>query len=211
MTSDHKQRQVYLELKEIIDPAHTALLVWDVQNLLVERIFNQEPFLKNLKQIVEAARQTGMPVFYSKIVPLPREFEAPHRSLMMMRRMGIQDPDKLPSFLQPGTKGAEIHPQVTPAENDIVLGKHTTSMFIGTHFEPMLRNRGIESVIITGLNTEMGIASTARDASARGFYTVVAEEAVSTSDEEIHNTCLKILKRVVLVESNQSLMDCWGS
>ena len=209
MTNDHKKTGLYLDLKKIIDPAHTALLVWDVQNLLVERIFNQETFLKNLAQIVEAARQSGMPVFYSKIVPLPRAFEAPHRTLMMMRRMGVKDPDKLPKFLQPGSPEAEIHPAVTPAEEDVVLGKHTTSMFIGTHFEPMLRNRGIETIIITGLNTEMGIASTARDASARGFYTVVAEDAVSTSEEEIHQSCLNILKRVVLVEPCQKLMECW--
>ena len=201
--------KLYLELKEIIDPAHTALLVWDAQNLLVERIFNQDAFLKNIKIIVEAARKTGMSIFYSKIVPLPREFEAPPRTMMMMRRFGIQDPDKLPNFLQPGTAEAEIHSAVTPTIDDIVLGKHTTSMFIGTHFESMLRNKGIKTIIITGLNTEMGIASTARDASARGFYTFVAEDAVSTSDEDIHKSCLHILKRVVLVEPSQKLIDSW--
>lgn len=210
MTSDRKFPNLYLDFEKIIDPAHTALLVWDVQNLLVKRIFNSASFLKNLTQIVGAARQTGMPIFYSKIVPLPREFEAPPRTYMMMKRMGLQDPDKLPKFLIPGTPEAEIHSDVAPTAQDIVLGKHTTSMFIGTHFEPMLRNRGIETLIVTGLNTEMGIASTARDASARGFYTVVAEDAVSTSDEEVHVSCLNILKRVVLVEPCQKIMEGWG-
>jgi nicotinamidase-related amidase len=128
---------------------------------------------------------------------------------MMMRRFNIQDPDKLPVFLQPGTPEAEIHEAVTPAENDVVLPKHTASMFVGTHFESMMRNRGIETIIFTGISTEMGIASSARDSGNRGFYTVVVEDAVSSADEGMHRTCLKILERVVLVETCQKITACW--
>ncbi len=42
---------IYLNLNEIVDPSHTALVVWDVQNLLVNLIFNKEIFLNNLKSL----------------------------------------------------------------------------------------------------------------------------------------------------------------
>jgi nicotinamidase-related amidase len=210
MSSEQKKRKIYVDLPDIINTMHTALLVWDVQNLLVERIFNQQKFLDNLKAIVETARKSGVPVIYSKIVPLPMEFESPSRTLMMMRRFGIQDPEKLPVFLQPGSPEAEIHPTVAPVEGDIVLDKHTASMFIGTHFEPMMRNRGIETIVMTGISTEMGVASSARDAGNRGFYTVIAKDAVSSASEEMHNACLKILERIVLVEPCRKIMECWG-
>lgn len=46
-----------MNLKEIIEPNHTALLVWDVQNLLVNGIFNKKEFLKKLKSLIEIARK----------------------------------------------------------------------------------------------------------------------------------------------------------
>lgn len=196
-------------MKDIIDPAHTALVVWDVQNLLVARIFNQTEFLNNLKTTINAARKAGVPVIYSKIVPLSRAYEAPSRTLMMMRMFGIEDPARLPLFLQPGTPEAQIHETVAPAQNDIVMDKHTASMFIGTHFESMMRNRGIETLLFTGIATEMGIASSARDAGNRGFYTVVVKDAVSSMDEKMHHGCLKILARIVLVEPSQKIIESW--
>jgi len=209
MSSDQKKTRLYLDLREIIDPDHTALVVWDVQNLLVERAFNRETFLENTTTVIDAARKAGVPVIFSKILPLNRDYESPFRTFMMMRRFGIQDPEKLPLFLQPGTPESEIHEAVAPNENEIVLDKHTPSLFIGTHFEAMMRNRGIDTLIFTGITTEIGIASSARDAVNRGFYTIVVEDAVSSASEELHYACLKILKSVCLVESYQTIVGNW--
>jgi len=209
MTSDQKSTHLYLDLRDIIDPKHTALVVWDVQNLLVERIFDKEAFLGNIKSIIDSARKIGVPVIFSKITPLDREYESPFRTFMMMRRFGIQDPEKLPLFLQPGTREAKIHQAVTPEKNDLVFNKHTPSLFIGTHFEAMMRNRGIETLIFTGITTEIGIASSARDSANRGFYTVVVDNAVSSADEELHHACLKILTRICLVEPVQKIVETW--
>jgi nicotinamidase-related amidase len=210
MAKKQKEMRPYLDLKDIVDPAHTALVVWDVQNLLVARIFNQTEFLNNLKTIIEAARKAGIPIIYSKIVPLARAYEAPSKTLMMMRMFGVDDPAKLPLFMQPGTPDAEIHKTVAPQENDMVMDKHTANIFIGTHFEPMMRNRGIETLIFTGISTEIGIASSARDAGNRGFYTVVVKDAVSSMDEKMHRSCLEVLERVVLVEPCQKIIESWA-
>ena len=56
-------------IKEIRNPDKSALVVWDVQKILVERIFNREEFLGNLNRLIEAARKTNVPVFFTKITP----------------------------------------------------------------------------------------------------------------------------------------------
>jgi nicotinamidase-related amidase len=96
---------------------------------------------------------------------------------------------------------------LAPLENELVLEKHTTSMFIGTHFEYLIQNRGIRNILLCGVNTENGIIATARDASNRGYYAVVAEDAVSSSDREAHDMSLKLMKRFCRVETTGSILD----
>ena len=54
-----KHIMIYENLREIVDPDHTALVVWDVQNALLNRIYNKEEFLNNLHGLIEAARRNG--------------------------------------------------------------------------------------------------------------------------------------------------------
>ena len=200
---------IHTRLKDIVDPSHTALVVWDVQNLLVERIFNREAFLKNSKSLLDKTRKSQIPIIYTKITPLPREYESPFRTYMFMKRFGVDDPEKVPQFLIPGTPEAEIHQEIFPQKGDLVLDKHTASIFIGTHFEQMMRVKGIQTIIFTGITTEIGIASSARDSANRGFYTIVVEDCVSSPDKEMHEYALKVLKRVCIVSSSQDLMKVW--
>ncbi len=198
-----------MKLNAIVDPDHTALVVWDVQNLLVNLIFNKEIFLNNLKSLINVARNNNLPIFYSKITPLPRKYESPFRTLMLMKRFGVKDPDKLPHFLISESPESEIHKDVYPLEFDVVLNKHTTSIFIGTNFENMMRNRGIKTILFTGISTEMGIASSAKDSCNRGFYTVVIGDCVSSPEQEIHEATLKIMQKFCFVELSETVIKDW--
>jgi nicotinamidase-related amidase len=207
--SNQTSPTIHTRLKDIVDPSHTALVVWDVQNLLVERIFNREAFLKDSKSLLDKTRKSQIPIIYTKITPLPREYESPFRTYMFMKRFGVDDPEKVPQFLIPGTPEAEIHPEIFPQKGDLVLDKHTASIFIGTHFEQMMRVKGIQTIIFTGITTEIGIASSARDSANRGFYTIVVEDCVSSPDKEMHEYALKVLKHVCIVSSSEDLMKAW--
>ena len=200
---------MYMNLKEIIDPNHTALLVWDVQNLLVNGIFNKKEFLKDLKSLIEIARVKNIPIIYSKITPLPRDYESSFRTFMFMKRFNIKDPEKLPRFLIPGTPEAEIPSEISPLNTDVVIEKNTASIFIGTNFEYLMRNRGIDTILFTGIATEFGVASSARDSCNRGFYTVVVEDCVSSFNQKMHEMTLDILKTICLVESSQNIIKEW--
>ena len=196
---------IYEDLKEIADPGHSCLIVWDVQNGLVDRIFNKEEFIGNLKRFVETMRNK-MPLVYTLITLLPREFQSSWGIFNMMRRYNVKEPDKLPNFMLPGSREREIPEAVKPAQGDILLDKATASIFIGTNFELMMKNRRITTLLFTGIATELGIESSARDASNRGFYPVVVSDCVSSMDRDAHERSLKILERIAIVKNSTEIM-----
>ena len=200
-----KHTVIYENLAEMVDPGHSCLVVWDVQNGLVDRIFNKEEFLNNLKALVESLRKK-MPVVYTLITPLPREFQSSWYLFNSMKRYKVKELDKLPSFMAPGSKEREIPEAVKPGENDVVLEKAAASIFIGTNFEYLMRNRGITTLLFTGIATELGIESSARDAANRGFYPVVLSDCVSSMDRDGHERSLKNLEKVAIVKSSEEIM-----
>ena len=200
---------VYEDLAEIVDPRHACLVVWDVQAGLVSRIFNREEFLGNLKGLVEGLR-TKMPIVYTLITPPPREFGSAWNTYAMMRRFNVKEIGKLPNFMAPGSKEREIPEAVKPAEGDVLLDKPTASIFVGTNFENMMRSRGITTVIFSGIATELGVESSARDASNRGFYPVVVSDCVSSMDREAHERSLRNLEKVVIVTRSAEVLKSVG-
>ncbi|MEM0160883.1 MAG: isochorismatase family cysteine hydrolase [Thermoplasmata archaeon] len=184
-------KENYETLKDVIDPKHTALVVWDVQKMLVSHIFNHTDFLKNLNDLISVARAKKIPIFFTKITPLPPNFESPARKYML-RKMGS-------SF---GNMPKEMFDlEIEPLKEEIVLLKNTASIFIGTNFDLMLRNAGIETIIFTGIATEIGVESSAREAINRGYYTVVARDAVSSGDKDAHERSLKNMEKLMIVET----------
>ena len=190
------ERKVYTEIKEIVNPEHTALIVWDVQKMLVNNIYNKEEFLKNINALIESARNKGMPIFFTRITPLPKEFESPARkySSSKMKFNLSQLPKEMFDLA------------IEPKSNEIVINKNTASIFIGTNFELMCRNAGIETLIIAGIATEIGVESTARDAANRGFYVVVDSNASSSSDKEAHERSLENMKKLFDVLSTDDII-----
>ncbi len=197
---------VYENVREMVEPQHSCLVVWDVQNGLVDRIFNKDEFIVNLKNFVERLRKT-MPVVYTMITPLPKGFDSSWRYYSMMTRFNVDDVSKLPSSMAIGSREREIPEAVKPQSADIVIEKHTPSIFIGTNFENMMRNHNITTLIFTGISTEIGIESSARDASNRGFYPVIVSDCVSSSDKAAHERSLENLAKILIVEKSANIVS----
>ena len=76
MNKDIDGKTIYSNVQEIVDPSHTALVVWDVQKILVDFIFNKEEFMRNITLLNESARTTTkMPIFYTAIEMLALKYE----------------------------------------------------------------------------------------------------------------------------------------
>ena len=187
------------ELKEILNPAKTVLLIWDIQNRLVHNIFNTQSFLESNKNIIAAAKKHSVQVVFSKITPLPENFESPVRKYFLKKRFASQ---------QQVPNGLDL--TLEPTGNDIVIPKNTASMFIGTNFEMLLRNAGITTVAITGIATEFGVESTARDASNRGFFPVIITDAVSSYNLEAHNRSLENIKSMSIQLTSEEIISLWN-
>jgi nicotinamidase-related amidase len=118
----------------------------------------------------------------------------------------VDDVKKLPSFMAPGSQERMIPEAVEPKSSDVVLEKSFASIFLGTNFEFMLRNRSITTILFTGIATEIGIESSARDASNRGFYPVVVSDCVSSMDREAHERSLKNMDKLFIVKNAGTLL-----
>jgi nicotinamidase-related amidase len=185
-------------LKEISRPDRTALVVWDVQNALVDGIFNKGEFLSKIDELINGARIQNIPLFFTQITPLPERFEsAPRR--FMRRKRNI-------NFSSDG-----LNLTLITAPSDIIIPKNTASIFVGTNFELMARNAGINTLIFTGIATEMGIESSGRDAQNRGFFTIIARDAVSSFNKEAHERSLKNMENLLIVMNNTEILQMWNS
>jgi nicotinamidase-related amidase len=92
--------------------------------------------------------------------------------------------------LQEGTLGAEIIPQLAPGAGESVVTHGRLSAFQGTELDMMLRSRGIASVLVTGVATNIAVEGTARDAVGLGYRTVLVADACAAADAQAHHATL---------------------
>ena len=97
-------------------------------------------------------------------------------------------------IIPPGSVWAEFFDEVKPIEGEIVLTKTCSGAFVGTNLDRILRNMGIETLIVVGYYTDQCVETTVRDAADIGYYTILVEDACTTLTEELHNNAIKALK-----------------
>jgi nicotinamidase-related amidase len=141
--------------------------------------------IPNLKMLVEAARKNKVPVIYSNDAHYPQDVE-------VTRKWG--------KHAIKGTKGAEVIPELKPAEKDYIVEKRTYSSFYETGLDPLLRSLykgdGVKTVILSGLHTNICVRHTAADAFFRGYKIILAKDGVEAFTEEDQEQGLKYLEYI---------------
>ena len=197
---------VHNTVKEILDPSHTTLVVWDVINGFTRMIFNKEEFCKNLNSVIELARRSNVPIFFTTNQTLARRFQS-SSNIYTLSKLGF---DHL--FEQLTVKDMNFTIKPRHGQNEIVISKHTASIFIDTGFERMLKNAGISTVVFTGIATEFGIESSARDAFNRGFYPVVISDCASSPNEGGHYRSIENMRNTLItVINSKEIENIWSS
>jgi len=102
---------------------------------------------------------------------------------------------------------AEFVPELTPMPSDIVITKRQWGAFYGTDLDLQLRRRRMDTIVLCGISTDIGVESTARFAYEYGYQLVFAEDAMSTRSEEQHNGALKIFRRVGRVRTTEEIVS----
>lgn len=144
-------------------PRDAVLLVIDVQKGFDR--FNEEYHRNN-------------PALEANIARLQRAWRESGRPIIHVQHLSKQ-PD---SPLRPGQPGCEIKDEVRPLPGEPVVQKSVNSAFIGTTLEADLRRHGRTTLVLTGLQTNMCVSTTARMAGNLGFTTYVVSDATATFD-----------------------------
>ncbi len=96
-----------------------------------------------------------------------------------------------------GTEGAEVIDELDKREEDIVVKKKRFSAFFETNLEEILREKGVDTLVITGVLTNICVLHTAADASMRNFKVVVPKECVATVDDKTQEWALRHISEVL--------------
>jgi nicotinamidase-related amidase len=190
--------------KEDLNYRNSVLIVWDMQNGIAKRAFNLKEIAKNARLLIDGAHEHQIPVVYSQHTALPYEYLSKYAAYSLKRR-GI-DPKNSSTFMAEGTEDWKILDELAPTKDDLVLRKHTASFFIGTILEQILRSRNIETLILCGVSTEGGIEGTARHGAYLGFIPVIAQDAVGSFDQQVHERMLEIMRRMFEVRATEAII-----
>lgn len=194
---------VGLEYK--ISPERAALLVIDVQNDFCAEggMMDQEghdlgrvrDMVPHLASFLEAARFIKLPVIFIKnIYNTAGDWFMSDAWLEQARRRRGNSYSRY-RVCEPDSWGGDFYGGIEPLPGDPVVVKHRFSGFYQTDLEMLLRCRKVETVIVTGVATNVCVDSTVRDAFFRDFYVVVVSDCCATYNDEAHRFTLENLDR----------------
>ena len=184
-------RRGRLHTFESIDPAHTAMLVVDMQNAFVAegataQIPSARGVVPNINRINAALRQAGGLVVW--IVSTYGPDEENRWPIMYDHVFGEEQGKAFRASLSTGAPGHSIYGSLERHTDDVTVSKNRFSAFVGSGggLEELLRERGIDTVLVTGTVTSVCCESTAREAAMRNFKTVMITDANAGRDDEEH-------------------------
>lgn len=216
-------KDVFTELDELVEPAHTALLLVDMQRDFVEpdgafgslgvdlsMYVRMRPVLQKLTC---AARSAGVLIIHIQNTTLPERMSDSPAQIRFNLRMHEQARAGGPplQYTVRGTAGHEIIEELTPQSGELVVPKHRSSAFWGTDLELLLRSNGIKTVVMTGCTTEGCVESTARDAMFTDHYVVIAEDCVASDDLAQHNASMLLMEHRFDMALSATISNIWAS
>lgn len=184
-----------------LDPKTTALVLIDLQNGVVGR--DTKPYspgevVERARKLAEALRAKGSPVVYVRV--LMSDF------LSLPADEAMTPPKDLPAHL------SEIAEAAGMQNGDLLITKRHWGAFAGTELERELRSRGIETIVLAGIATNIGVESTLRQGTGLGFAFVTVEDACSTFSKEMQEFAFSaIFPRLSKVRSTQQVLEAIAS
>lgn len=179
-----------------LNPETTALVLIDLQNGIIGR--DTKPYtaaevIERARSMADAFRAKGAPVIYVR-VPLDKVLSLPADEIM-----------QLPKDIPPAA--SEIADAAGMRPGDLLISKHHWGAFAGTELESELTKRGIQTIVLAGIATNMGVESTLRQGTGLGFAFVTVEDACSTFTPEMQDFAFKLIfPRLSHVRTTQEVL-----
>ena len=199
-------------LQERWDPRYAALLVVDVQNDFVspkgsaaqrgDDVSAAVAMLPRLIRLIEEARRVSLPVIYVKTTH-SEWTDTPSWIYRKSQQSAL-------NTCREGTWGAEFYDGISPLPHERVVIKHRYSAFINSDLNTVLKAKGIESVLVTGVATNVCVETTARDAYMYDYYVTMVSDCAAAYEPKLHETTLENIRRHFgLVASSEEIIQTW--
>jgi len=164
-------------LEDVCDRRRLALIVYDMQVGIVNQIENGKQITDRVVQVLEAAREAKIRVFFTRHMSLPKELMGVSQMRMAMAWQRVKSVDEVKPWFLRDSPGFQMIPEVNPLPSEAVFDKITMSAFEGTPLDIALRDCGIDAFAIVGIAMEIGIEPTVRQGADLGYIPVVVKDA----------------------------------
>lgn len=199
-------------LRERCDPQWACLLVVDVQNDFVspkgsaaqrgDDVSAAQAMVPRLTRLIEEARRVGLTIVYIRTT----HSEWTDTPSWIYRK----SQEKTLGTCREGSWGAEFYDGISPLPDERVVIKHRYSAFINTDLNTVLKAKGIQSVLVTGVATNVCVETTTRDAYMFDYYVTMVEDCAAAYEPRLHEGTLENIRRHFgLVASSQEIAQTW--
>jgi nicotinamidase-related amidase len=206
---------VPLDLTELVDPAHTALVLQEVQNgvvgeqsVLPELAAAAEEIglVRRCAALAARAREVGAPVFHCTAATRDDGKGANRNARLFVgvRKSGVN--------LSPGTSLVDPPAEIGVDPGDVVLARHHgLGPMTGTQLDPMLRNLGVRTIVGVGVSVNIGMTNLAFDAVNHGYQMVIPTDAVAGVPPDYAQAVLEnTLSLVATLTTTDAVLAAWS-
>jgi biuret amidohydrolase len=196
------------------DPAKTAILSLHMLNDIVSRdgkfseFFAKQVEQRNVigksKEFLKAARSSNIPIYHIRVCYQPdySDVYINNELLAVTKKMNA---------LIDGRWGTEFIQGLEPVGNESVINHQRTNPFHGTDFLEILKNEGIENLILFGVATNYVVEGSARFAGDEGLRVYVLEDCCATATEQAHNEAINSLRLLTTIVSSEDIIQAMKS
>ena len=170
-----------------LDPQRTALVLIDLQQGILPYAKGprtSDAVLDASARLIHRFRERGAPIVLVRVGPSPDFGDA--------LRQSVDQPTPVPANGLPANWWT-FPDELPVSERDILITKRQWNAFYGTELDLQLRRRGIQTIVLGGISTNVGVESTAGAAFERNYSLVLVEDAMSCASAEQHEASIKFI------------------